>query len=173
MSIKNIHTDESTYLHNKTDDISFPLNADIIELITDLKDTLTASDSAAGVAAPQIGAAFSVFVYRTSESMEPFVMINPKIIKAADYGKPQYEMCLSYPGEIYEVQRAKRITVRFFNEQGEHLILKFRGHEAVIIQHETDHLLGLTIKDRGEQVDPDLAARLLGLNSEEKDDEEN
>lgn len=171
MSIKVIHTDESEYLHKKADEVKFPLTEDIKELITDLKDTLMGSETAAGVAAPQIGASDAVFVYRLRADMEPVVMINPVIIKSADFGKPMYEMCLSYPNEIYEVIRAKRIVVRFFNEQGEHSILKYRGHEAVIIQHETDHLLGLTIKDRGQQVDPDIAAKLLGLTGEEVDEE--
>ena len=173
MSIKTIHTDESSYLHKKADTVTFPLTGDIKELITDLKDTLQASSTAAGIAAPQIGASDAIFVYRLNAEMEPVVMINPTIIKSADFGKPMYEMCLSYPNEIYEVVRAKRIVVRFFNEQGEHSILKYRGHEATIIQHETDHLLGLTIKDKGEQVDPIIAAQLLGLETEEDTNEKN
>lgn len=163
MAIANILTDESDYLHNRTKDVVFPLSEEIKALIQDLKDTLLDTDTGAGLAAPQIGAPFSIFVYRTNEHPEPVVVINPSIIKAADYGKPEYEMCLSYPYQIYSVERAKRIAVRFYDEEGNHSNLKYRGHEAVIIQHETDHLLGLTIKDRGQLLDKKTTMQLLGI----------
>lgn len=160
--ILTIKTDESHYLHNKTEPVTFPLADSMKRLIRDMKETLKSMDTASGLAANQVGAPYSVFVYRIDSKSEPVVMINPTIIKAADYGNPAFEMCLSYPKEIYAVSRAKRITVRFFDENGDLYILKYRGHEAIIIQHETDHLLGLTIKDRGSKLPKDLADQLLG-----------
>ena len=44
-------------------------------------------------------------------------MINPSIVKAADYGAPRFEMCLSYPEEVYDISRANVIAVRFYNER--------------------------------------------------------
>lgn len=176
MSILQIHKDNSNYLHTKCSDVKFPLDQETKELISDMKDTLCNTEYATGLAAPQVGASVNIFVYRTDEHPAPMVMINPVIIKAADYSRGQCEMCLSYPNQIYKVSRAKRIAVRFFDEFGEHYVLKYRGFEAMIIQHETDHLLGLTIKDRGEKLSDELTQKMLrmarGEQLEENDEEE-
>lgn len=161
MSILKIHEDDSPYLHKACKDVEFPLTEDVRELISDMIDTLMSSRTAVGLAAPQVGASLNIFVYRTDTHPKPMVVINPKIIKASDYNHGQYEMCLSYPNQLYEVVRAKRIAIRYFDEEGQHYVLKFRGFEAIILQHETDHLLGLTIKDRGEKLDNELARKIL------------
>ena len=161
MSSLRIHLDDSPYLHQKTKDVTFPLSQDVKELIGDMKDTLCSTEYATGLAAPQVGSGLNLFVYRTDEHPAPMVMINPTIIKSADFSHGQCEMCLSYPKQIYKVVRAKRITVRFYDEFGEHYVLKYRGFEAMIIQHEVDHLLGLTIKDRGQKVKDEVAKQIL------------
>lgn len=172
MSILKIHKDDSPYLHRRSTDVQFPLSEDVLELISDMKDTLMASKTAVGLAAPQVGANLRIFVYRTDVHPAPMVIINPDIIKSADMNHGQYEMCLSYPNQVFEVVRAKRIVVRFFDEEGKHYILKYRGFEACVIQHETDHLLGLTIKDRGEMLDPELTKKILDINFGGNVDEE-
>ena len=167
-----IYKDSSPYLHTKSTDVKFPLTNDVKTLISDMKDTLCNTEFAAGLAAPQVGKLLNLFVYRTDEHPSPMVMINPVIIKACDYSHGQCEMCLSYPGQVYKVHRAKRIAVRFFDEFGEHYVLKYRGFEAMIIQHEVDHLLGLTIKDRGEKLPEELTRKLLNLQRDVEDDYE-
>lgn len=163
MSILKIHKDDSQYLHQRCTDVKFPLTLETHELIRDMKETLLSHKTAVGLAAPQVGANLNIFVYRTDKHPHPIVIINPTIIKAADLNHGQYEMCLSYPNQLFEVVRAKRIVLRFFDEDGEHYVLKYRGFEATVIQHETDHLLGLTIKDRGTKLDQELTRKLLDL----------
>lgn len=173
MSILKIHGDDSQYLHTKCKDVSFPLSDDVRELIHDMKDTLMASNTAVGLAAPQVGSSLRIFVYRTDTHPQPMVVINPDIIKAADLNHGQYEMCLSYPNQLFEVVRAKRIVIRYFDEDGEHYVLKYRGFEAVVLQHETDHLLGLTIKDRGTKLDPELTKKILNIQFGDENEKEN
>ena len=158
-----IHTDESPILHQKSVDVKFPLNQETKQLIEDMKNFLCTTDYATGVAAPQVGKNLNLFVYRTDQHPSPMVMINPVIIKSADFSHGQCEMCLSYPKQIYRVVRAKRISVRFFDEFGEHYVLKYRGFEAMIIQHEIDHLLGITIKDRGQKVNDAVTKQVIEM----------
>lgn len=174
MSILKIHTDESEYLHKPAAEVSFPLDKETKQLIADMKETLLARSSAVGLAAPQVGSSLQILVYLYASMKEPMVMINPSIVKAADYGAPQFEMCLSYPEEVYDISRAKRIAVRFYNEDGTHVVLKYRNEEARIIQHESDHLLGITIKDRGRKVPEEELKELVNkfLNEEGLLDEE-
>lgn len=163
MSILKIHKDDSPYLHTMCKDVQFPLSNEVRELIFNMKETLLSTRMATGLAAPQVGASLRIFVYRTDAHPQPMTIINPTIIKSGDFNHGLDEMCLSYPNQIYEVVRAKRITMRFFDEEGKHYILKYRGFEATILQHETDHLLGLTIKDRGVKLDAELTKKILDL----------
>ena len=80
-------------------------------------------------------------------------------------------MCLSYPGRIYYVPRYKNITVFFQDETGESYVLKYSGFEARVLQHEIDHLDGLTIDDRGELLDEDSTRELLGEINDGKKEE--
>lgn len=170
MAILKIHKDDSEYLHKKADLVTFPLSDEVNTLISDMKETLNSKKSAVGLAAPQVGASLAIIVCKLANLEEPFVMINPTIIKSADMDHGQFEMCLSYPDEVYDVVRAKRIAVRFYDEFGYHYVLKYRTQDATIIQHEVDHLLGITIKDRGKPVNKQVVDAILGaLSGDNKD----
>lgn len=164
-----IRTDEYEILHKKCKDVKFPLDFKTKELIDDMKNYLLTTEYATGLAANQVGSDLNLFVYRTDYHPSPMVMINPIIIKSGDLSHGQCEMCLSYPKQIYKVVRAKRIAVRFFDEMGEHYVLKYRGFEAMIIQHEIDHLLGITIKDRGVKISDKVAKEVLGMLDKKED----
>lgn len=107
-----------------------------------------------GLAANQIGKDLALFVIDgklAQESKAPDVYINPEI---TEYSKDQDEMeegCLSIPGYYVQVKRAKKIKIKFIDENGGKIKLKTRGFLARVLQHETDHLSGLTIKNRAEK----------------------
>ena len=46
------------------------------------------------------------------------------------------------------VTRAERIVVNYFDENMQQNVLETSGFEAVLIQHETDHLNGMLFIDR-------------------------
>ena len=121
-----------------------------------------------GLAANQVGIDAQVAVVNVRE---PLVLINPKIIKK-EVEIPFYEGCLSYPGQGVSTQRYRDIIVQTAQEEcgwyfsGAESLQDVRGQweqqhkkdeqekrilESICVQHEIDHLNGVTIFNR--QVD--------------------
>lgn len=98
----------------------------------------------AGLAAPQIGETLRVIVVEYGSVCA--VMINPEIVKRPGKIVTSIgEGCLSYPGLRADRQRHKRVIVEYFDQNWEKVKLDARGFLAFILQHEIDHLDGVTI----------------------------
>lgn len=78
---------------------------------------------------------------------EMIKMINPKILWSKGNMKGP-EGCLSVPTFQQSVERGNMIAVEFLNEFGDQLEMIFEDFIAVIIQHEIDHLNGVTLFTR-------------------------
>lgn len=116
-------------------------------LITDMLDTLYATDNGIGLAAPQIGHAEAILVIDLSEERNrPIVMINPEII-ATDGEVISTEGCLSVPGISAEVKRFQYVKVRALDREGNEFFLEQDDYLAIVIQHEIDHLHGRVFID--------------------------
>lgn len=104
-----------------------------------------------GLAANQVGRDLELFVIHKTlaeENNVPEVFINPEI---AAYAKDRDEMeegCLSLPGYFALISRAKKIKIKAMDITGKKIRFKAKGFLARVLQHETDHLHGLLIKDR-------------------------
>ncbi|MCF6767856.1 peptide deformylase [Thiotrichales bacterium 19S11-10] len=100
-----------------------------------------------GLAATQVGIDARIFVMDLSDnSSDPVVFINPEIIKTE--GEVTYEEgCLSFPGIFTKVKRAEKVTVSAYDRNGERFEIDAHGLQAICIQHETDHLNGITFFD--------------------------
>jgi len=128
----------------------------LARLISDMKDTLLHASNPRGVglAAPQIGISMRVFITKPSDTAKIRVFINPEILKktgrtqtnSAPEGK--LEGCLSIPNVWGNVQRSKQVTLRYQDEQGTVHEETFTGFMATIVQHETDHLMGILYTQR-------------------------
>ncbi len=120
------------------------------ELVLAMKETMK-DKQGVGLAANQIGKDLSIFVIEPMLAIEfgvPDVYLNPEI---TEYSKDQDEMeegCLSIPEYFIQIERAKKIKIKFIDENGDKKKIKARGFLARVLQHETDHLNGLTIKNR-------------------------
>jgi len=117
------------------------------EFLTDLAEDMIEMmlmNKGAGLAAPQIGASIRMIVF--AGRGKAWTMCNPKIVKKSGSSKA-VEGCLSIPDKKVMVNRAKSITVKFQNTDGDEQRLKFKGDEARVIQHEIDHLNGILITD--------------------------
>ena len=121
-------------------------------IIADMKQTLTSTVNPKGVglAAPQIGIPYRIFLTRPSDSSEIRVFINPEIIKFSKRltdGVPERENklegCLSIPGIWGKVKRSQSLTLRYQDEKGRQHTESYGGFLATIIQHETDHVNGI------------------------------
>lgn len=75
------------------------------------------------------------------------VFINPNILER-EGEEISLENCLSVEGE-YRVKRAKSVKMEYWSPEGERLVREFSGKLGLIVQHERDHLDGITIDQIG------------------------
>lgn len=110
-------------------------------LVQDMAETMYAAPGI-GLAATQVDVHKQVIVIDASERRDSLiVLVNPEIVEAIGISDIE-EGCLSVPG-IYElVERAERVKVRAYDQNGNALTLEAQGLLAVCIQHEIDHLQG-------------------------------
>ena len=152
MAVKDILIYPNPLLKQEAEEVT-TITEEVKQVITDLKDTMLASTHSTGIAAPQIGSLFRIVVFDASRNKKCLnnngltVMINPEII-SHDGMLTFREGCMSVPDFTGNVNRAQKITVRFFDEEMSPQTLDAQDFEAVLIQHETDHLDGTLFIDR-------------------------
>jgi len=96
-----------------------------------------------GIAANQVGELKRIIIIGNGGFNQE--IINPVIIKRFGKKRINSEGCLSYPGKIVRVKRYQNIIVEGFNWNWEPIRRKLKGLNAYIVQHEVDHLNGITI----------------------------
>lgn len=97
-----------------------------------------------GIAAPQVGANVRVIII-SPPGKEPLLMINPSVIKKWGSRLIGEEECLSFPGVKKKILRNKYIKVSYQDVNGKRRQRKFNFYDARIVQHELDHLDGITL----------------------------
>jgi peptide deformylase len=137
------------------------------DLVADMFDSMYAAKGV-GLAAPQLGVSRKVTVIDISggskeEGMPPqekIVMINPKIVirEGKQVGE---EGCLSIPGFREQVKRAKKVTVRAQNMEGEWFEKSGEDLLARCMQHEIDHLNGILFITHVSPLKRDLIKRRI------------
>lgn len=111
------------------------------ELVRDMAETMYAAPGI-GLAASQVDVHKQVIVLDVSERHDSLVvLVNPEIVEASGVSDIE-EGCLSVPSVYDIVERAERVKVRAFDQNGNPLTLEAQGLLAVCIQHELDHLKG-------------------------------
>ncbi|EKE04552.1 MAG: hypothetical protein ACD_20C00051G0018 [uncultured bacterium] len=126
------------------------ISSKIQKLIDDLMDTMY-SQNGVGLAAPQLGESYRVFVIDTStgdEPLNPIVFVNPKIIKKSG-AIISYEGCLSFPEAYTNVRRYTDVVIRAKDDKGRPFTIEAKDGSllARAIQHEMDHLDGILFID--------------------------
>lgn len=128
--------------------------------IENLKEILKSSENGAGLAAPQIGVSKSFLGIKEKDGVR--VLINPKLV--AYFGDKVYpkmvdkegresdflEGCLSFPDLYGTVKRYLKIEAKWQEIRNNKLETRNRtmeGFEAILWQHEYDHLLGILFVD--------------------------
>jgi len=119
----------------------------LAELFEQMVQTMQ-EEQGVGLAAPQIDEGIRFITAKDTEKGLFRAMVNPQIIKRSADTEVAGEGCLSFPGQLGDIERAVSIEVRFadldFNEQVE----SAEGYFARVLQHEIDHINGITIIDR-------------------------
>ena len=155
--------ENNPYINQKLKEVSVDEGLSIAK---DLFNVLNKRQDGIGLAANQVGIDASVAVVNVRE---PIILINPKIIEAWDK-IPYYEGCLSYPKKGVQTERYKNIIIKTEQDEsnwyfsGEENPSDGKGSwedsqrkkedaevrllESICVQHEIDHLNGITCLDR-------------------------
>jgi peptide deformylase len=116
------------------------------QLVSDMFETMYEAPGI-GLAATQVDRHIRLLVMDVSDGRnQPRCLINPRIT-AAEGDEETDEGCLSVPGYYEKVRRAEHIRVSAQDEFGEMKNFESEGLEAVVIQHEIDHLEGKLFVD--------------------------
>lgn len=108
------------------------------------------------LAAPQIGRSQRIIATTQRKKAKKWsgkvtgeiIMINPKTTKHSEKIQVSEEACLSLPWLQGDVYRYNRIQVEYYSPDGKKHNKKFHDFDAVIIQHEIDHLDGVLFIDK-------------------------
>jgi peptide deformylase len=150
-----------TTLHQKAADVP-SINPVIERLIDDMIDTMYAAPGV-GLAAPQIGVPFRIFVIDVSVGRDPeslIVMVNPEFV-SRDGMQLEEEGCLSLPGFEATVVRPMHAVVKGLDRGGREHQREGTGLLARAFQHEMDHLDGRLFIDHLRGIKRDVIVRRI------------
>ena len=136
------------------------------EIGAQLLKELAESKNGIGLAANQIGINKRVCVINVKE---PLVLVNPRIV---EYSEEQFrfaEGCLSFPGKHVKTGRHTSVTVQADNHKGKMVFTADSkdindAFECACVQHEIDHLDGITMFERAMVAQPYKAPKTPGRN---------
>ena len=140
------------------------IDARLRALIDGLIKTMRHHPRCVGLAAPQIGSDARVAVMdasvhpKATHSRGLIVLINP-VLELDVERVVGREGCLSVPDFTANVRRAARVTVRALDVSGVRQEFRLDGFEAIVAQHEIDHLNGKLFLDRVANVKTDVFRR--------------
>ena len=127
------------------------ITSEIVDLARNMFETMH-HYKGVGLSAPQVGHNINLIVFDcinyTMNSKDSAYMINPEIINYSGRTVIKEEGCLSYQGERYLIERDKKIKVKYLDLTGKEVVEFYTGLASRIIQHERDHLLGITFHKR-------------------------
>jgi peptide deformylase len=107
-----------------------------------------------GLAAPQVGIDAQAFVigmgkFETKEAQEfEQIFFNPVITSLGEETELVIEGCLSFPDLFIKIRRPKDIVLEWYTEEGTWATQNFGEMTSRIIQHEVDHLNGITFQTK-------------------------
>ncbi len=99
-----------------------------------------------GIASPQVGINKRIFIANIKG--KNIVFINPLIIKKSETTLITEEGCLSVPGVWGTVSRPKKISIEAIDRHGRKLNMDLKNMDAIVFQHELDHLDGILFVDK-------------------------
>ena len=122
--------------------------AELVQLLNDMAETMYDAPGV-GLAAPQIGDSRRILVADPSNNDDHdaptlFKMVNPTIINKSAALISYEESCLSVPEFYLNVKRFEELTVEWQDGMGTTHRDVFSGFAAIVLQHEMDHLDGVT-----------------------------
>tara|TARA_B100001094_G_scaffold332355_1_gene404051 strand:- start:1077 stop:1709 length:633 start_codon:yes stop_codon:yes gene_type:complete len=178
--IINCNNDDNPIINKKLREVSVEEGLAIAE---ELFQILNKRGDGIGLAANQVGIDAQVAVVNV---VEPLVLINPKYIEK-EFEIVYGEGCLSYPGHAIRTKRYRDVIIQTAQEEcgwyfsgakipadesrgsweveRKNKDSELRLLESVCVQHEIDHLNGITIYDREIKLEPTKSEKKIGRNN--------
>ncbi|MBR7928220.1 peptide deformylase [Aerococcaceae bacterium zg-ZUI334] len=177
LTMKDIIEEGHPTLRQVAEPVEFPLSDELKETARLMHEFLVNSQddeiaeqyglrAGVGLAAPQINLSKQIFAVHLLEYDEDGnevgvllsdVIFNPKITRHSvqKVALRDGEGCLSVNRDVPGyVPRPKRITLSYQDINGEHHELRLRDYEAIVVQHELDHLKGIFFYDHINEQNP-------------------
>lgn len=123
------------------------------EIISNIKRTMR-KNNLVSLSAPAIGYNKRIFCIDFSDK-EIKTFINPLVTNLSGMELTR-EVCSSIPGKEFIRPRNSTIDIIYTTPQGMIKSNSFRGLAASVIQHEIDHLDGITLADIGLEIEDDF-----------------
>ena len=134
-----LHTDK--ILREPCQEVPFN-NAEIAQ---DVYDSFNANYMV-GLSAPQIGLPYRCSACLFTTGLE--VIINPKIEVIGEDKTTSTERCVSFPNVVCQIKRAAKVKLTYYNNKWESCEKILEGFNAIVAQHECDHLDGIVMMDK-------------------------
>jgi len=122
---------------------------DSIRQLVEKMKAIMAENKGIGLAGPQVGVPLRLFIISLDGTKEAVkVYINPTVMAATEQLQPTEEGCLSVPGISTKIRRYKKCKVTATDLDGNEFTEEAEGLYARVLQHEYDHIEGMTIAER-------------------------
>jgi peptide deformylase len=149
-----METEENIFIitdHEAVTKVSETVSKDeFIQITQKLLKVMMKNTTIAGLAAIQIGIPKNVFVMweKKKKNRNILSFMNPTYEFISNDRFPNTEGCMSIPGKKFKVPRADHVVIK----DDYNGITKLHFDNAIVAQHEMDHLFGMTIQEKGEEV---------------------
>lgn len=132
------------------------------QFIDNLLESMYAEDGM-GIAANQVGVSKRIFIMDENlrDSKNPIIFINPELIFQSEEKVEDTEGCLSFRGISVEVMRPRAVTIKALDRHGNEFICEREGYSAKCLQHEYDHLNGISFFDHISAIKRKMAEKKL------------
>lgn len=123
------------------------------EIVSKIKRTMR-KNNLTSLSAPAVGYNKRIFCVDYSDN-EIKTYINP-VVSLREGIHLSREVCSSIPNKEYIIPRNNVINIYYQRPNGEVKIQEFKGLASNVLQHEIDHLEGITLDDMGLEIDKDF-----------------
>jgi len=121
------------------------IDMEIEKQIRDMLKFCENSTSSVGLAANQVGFTNRIILVLFDNEWIP--MINPEIL-STDGEQYEIEGCLSVPEYFARIKRAETVSFSYRDLDDKECFKTVSGFQAIIVQHEIDHLDGIVFVQR-------------------------
>lgn len=140
-----LQTIGSPCLHARCQEVPLSIKGHEIDLYEACMRDIMIRHEGIGLAANQMGLNYRIAVFTLANL--PKIMINPEIHRSGP-SELSNEGCLSVPGKLCNIYRSSWVEVSWLDKNMKKGYGIFYGLDAKCVQHEVDHLNGITINQK-------------------------